>query len=141
MAQPQIQDNAQRPKTVKIRMKPGQGKMLIGRKWRLSSGELSDTLPDNMQERMNPEDTWLEARGVDSEGRPTEGPTAEVPESAIRKFLDGKGRPLRVIDGYKMVKTLGQSVESGGESTSRADWSPARDQGVFDDSTFEIVRE
>jgi hypothetical protein len=140
MAQPQIQDTT-KPRTVKIRMKPGAGKMLIGRKWRLSSGELSDTLPADMQERQNAEDQWLEARGIDSNGQPTDGPVAEVPEPAIRKFLNSKGQPSRIIDGYKMVKTLGQLQDSGGDSTSRAEWSPARDQGAFDDSTFEILRD
>jgi hypothetical protein len=122
-------------------MKPGQGKMLIGRRWRLSNGELTDKLPSDSQERMNPEDEWLEAREIDENGVPSEGPIAEVTESAVRKMLDARGKPSRVIDGYRMVKYQGQLTnnENGEQVRTRTEFSPAAQQGAFDDATFEIV--
>jgi hypothetical protein len=130
-------------KTVKIRMKPGCGRMLIGRMWRLSDGSLSETIPDAMAERQNPEDVYLEARGIDREGQPLEGPVAEVPENIIKRFLAANGKPSRVIDGYKMVKYVGQEEQNqyGDTLKTRTNFAPGIEIGAFDDSTFEIVRD
>lgn len=138
MAQAQ---EAPRAKTLKIRMKPGQGRMLIGRRWVLSSGEVTDKIPSDPQERMNPEDEWLEARSIDENGMPGDGPIAEVPESIVRKMLDARGKPSRIIDGYRMVKYQGQLTnnENGEQVRTRTEYSPAAHQGAFDDATFEIV--
>jgi hypothetical protein len=132
-----------KPRTLKIRMKPGCGRMMIGRQWRLSDGTLSDTLPRDMQERMNPEDSWLEARKVSSDGVASDGPIAEVSESLVRKFLNAKGVPSRVIDGYRMVRVPGQETpnDDGELTKSRDSWSPSKEMGAFEDCTFEIVRE
>lgn len=144
MSQAQTQAAAPaKAKTLKIRMKPGCGRMIIGRGWRLSDGSFSDTLPADMQERQNPEDIFLEARVIDREGQPTEGPIAEVPENLIKRFLNDKGKPQRVIDGYKMIRYVGQEEQNqyGDTLKTRTNFSPGTEVGAYDDSTFEIVRD
>lgn len=142
----QVQTQASVPnkvKTIKIRMKPGCGKMLIGRGWRLSDGSLSETVPEKPSDRQCPEDFYLEARGVDREGQPLDGPISEVPESLVKRFLNEKGKAQRVIDGYKMIKYVGQEEQNqyGDTINSRTNFAPGMEIGAFDDSTFEIVRD
>lgn len=144
MSQAQTQTPAQaKPKMLKLRMKPGCGRMLIGRMWRLSDGTISDTIPHDMAERQNPEDIYLEARAVDREGQPLDGPTVDVPESLVKRFLGPNGKPSRVIEGYKMVKYVGQEEQNqyGDTLRTRTNFSPGTEIGAFDDSTFEIVRD
>lgn len=127
---------------VEIRMKPGCGRMLIGRAWRMPDGTLSETRPKNAADSLETEERWLEARGVDESGAPTDGPTATVPMDLVKRFLNKEGKPSRVIDGYLMVKSAGGTVQdiSGASSDTSPSFSPGLKPGVYDDSTFEIVR-
>jgi hypothetical protein len=130
-------------RTYKIRMKPGCGKMLIGRKWELLDGSTVDSVPAKAEDRLNPVDVWLEARELDANGDPKDGPVAEVPERMIKRFLNPQGKPLRVVDGYQIRKSTGEEAKdpTGKVVASRVSYSPAFEPGAFDDSTFEIVRD
>lgn len=142
MSQPQqsgITSNKQ--EIVKIRMKPGCGRMMIGRTWCLPDGNLSMMRPKRAEDSLETEEEWLEAREIDQDGNPKDGPIAEVPMDLIRKSLVN-GKPSRVIDGYKMHRTGGEQVqdEHGNTMFMRATYSPTSVPGSFDDATFEIVR-
>lgn len=126
---------------VRIRMKPGCGRMMIGRSWRLPDGTISKSRPKRAEDSLETEEEWLEAREVDQDGNPKDGPVAEVPMEFIKKFLvDGK--PARVIEGYKMHKSGGgQGQDENGKPILTAPtYAPTSVAGSFDDATFEIVR-
>lgn len=140
MSQPNQPVN-EKPKTVRIRMKPGCGRMLIGRSWRLSDGTISRTVPKDPTERLQPEDEFLEARQLDSDGNPLDGPIVEIPVDQLAGLLKD-GKPFREIDGYKMAKTSGgiETDSTGRPVETHVSYSPKAEPGKFDDVTFEIVR-
>lgn len=129
-------------KMVTIRMLPHKGKMLVGRVWRLSDGSVSETLPANPQERLNPEDVYLMPREFDKEGNVLEGPTLDVPESLIANMLGKDGKPTRLIDGYNLIAENGQEFEdaNGRKVSTRTNYSPGATQSVYNDPVFEIVK-
>ena len=136
--QPSPQD-----RMVTIRMKPGRGRMLIGRGWKMNDGTSSKARPKNYGEVAETEEEYLGEREM-IDGQPGPGPTARVPVSLIASLLGKDGKPNRVIEGYVMVKHEGDSNatdEHGNRAPNRTDFSPGLQAGIFDDSTFEIVPE
>lgn len=141
-SQQPVQGTGEKPRMVKIRMKPGCGRMLIGRGWRTTDGALARSVPQNPLERLNPEDEWLEAREMDAEGNALEGPIKEVPFELVARLLGKDGKPSRVIEGYPMAKTSGglETDATGRAVETHVSYSPKAEPGKFDDVTFEIVR-
>lgn len=130
------------PATYTIRMKPGCGRMMLGRFWNLPDGTKSAARPATLDQLWESEEQWLEARDMDSEGNPLDGPTAEVTAAQLAKLLDSSGKPKRVIDGYQMQKTVGELTQdiAGFTVQTRTNFSPKLDVGAFEDTTFEIVK-
>lgn len=124
-----------------IRMKPGCGRALIGRKWEVK-GELTDVRPEGNADLVNSLDEWLEARKEEQEGVWSEGPTAIVSEDRLRKLLGSDGKPSRVIEGYAMTRIKGGKGQdqSGATVDVRDQFFPGQQPGVSNDATFEIVR-
>ena len=89
------------PRTVTIRMKPGCGRAMIGRKYKLLNGDLVNQRPKTQDEVVDTVEEWLE-----------QGKTATVPITALSAYLDDKGRPQRLVEGYPMVKVPGDSVQA-----------------------------
>lgn len=150
----QEQNNQARPGEEKfeIRMKPGCGKMLIGRSYKLITGETTKRRPKSMDELLEVEDEWLAERRLNSDGSPSEGPTAVVSKALIEAMLDANGKPIRIVEGYPMQKVAGSAVtedELGNPIAPVADtYKPGRVTRRDDktliashpDCTFEIVR-
>ena len=130
------------PATYLIRMKPGCGRMMLGRFWNLPDGTKSTVRPKTLDELWESEEQWLEARDVDNEGNALEGPVVEVTAAQLAKLLDPSGKPKRVIDGYQMQKTNGELTQdiAGNTVSTRTNFSPKAEVGAFDDTTFEIVK-
>lgn len=142
---PQPQGNQQAPeKQYVIRMKPECGRMLLGRVWTTQDGVTARTRPRDPDDRENVTEEYLEARTRDENGGWSDGPTTTVKHSAIARYLVGSpdGKPHRILDGAKMVKTEGgnDTDEAGMDRTFRSSWSPAVVAGVTDDCPFEIVK-
>jgi hypothetical protein len=101
----QSQNNKQagpeKPKTLTIRMKPGCGRMLIGRKYKLLDGSIVDKRPRHQDEVVDSIEEWLE-----------QGKIATLPVSALAAYLDENGKPTRIIDGYPMVRVPGDAVQA-----------------------------
>jgi len=136
-----------------IRMKPGCGKLLIGRRWKTRDG-IVDRRPENQNHIVDVLDEFLEPRALLADGTLSDGPKRIVPRSAIEAFLaPGSDKPARVIDGYPMKKVAASAPEIDESSgihrgASEENWIPGvitrnRD-GVLNaqhsDCPFEIVR-
>jgi hypothetical protein len=90
------QPNSSAPKTVKIRMKPGHGKALLGRKYKLTDGSITSVRPKTRDEILDTLDDYLE-----------QGQERDVPIELLEGLLDKNGKPSRVIEGYPMVVMKG----------------------------------
>jgi len=150
-AQPELSKNER----VEIRMKPGCGRMLIGRHYILAdeNGGTKKTTkrPKLLDDVLEVEDEWLGARKIGPNGQPLDGPTAIVPVSLIESYLKD-GKPTRIIEGYPMQKCKGSDVtedEHGNPVAPVEDtFKPGRISRRQDNSliashpdcTFEIVR-
>lgn len=142
--QPQGNQQAQaQKKMIKIRMKPGKGRMLIGRQWVKQDGTTVDKRPKDVDDRENVIESYLEARTYDGE-QWSDGPFATVSEDVIAAFLkDSKdGQPHRILDGYKMLEQQGgiATDKAGYSREVVANWYPSKDRGALDDCPFEIVK-
>jgi hypothetical protein len=140
---PPQQGQAQK-KMVKIRMKPGKGRMLIGREWIKTDGTATKSRPKDPDDRENVNEEYLEARVQDDEGNWSDGPTATVSEDVIASFLKGSkdGLPHRFIDGYKMREDKGgiSTDVAGFQRETAPNFSPGKERGVTDDCPFEILK-
>jgi hypothetical protein len=96
---------------VEIRMKPGCGKMLLARRYKLTDGTTADKRPKSMDDLLDTEETWLGERQVNPDGSVGEGPTARVPLSLLAPYLDKEGKPSRIVEGYPMTRVKGHGTE------------------------------
>jgi hypothetical protein len=132
----------EKPRTVRIRMKPGCGRMMIGRKYKIIDGTVADKRPRSMDELSDTEEIWLE-----------QGQIVEVPVSFIAPFLDKEGKLSRVVEGYPMVKVPGQEARTDEETglavrATQDTWRAGTVRYAGDeliashqDCTFEIVQD
>lgn len=141
-------DPQKKTEYVTIRMLPGKGKMLVGRKWRTVSpdGEITETQkrPRNMlDDGGDCVDVYLGERERLADGSIGDGPTLEVQLASIAHMLDKNGKPCRLIDGYMMQRETGQETNDPYSNNrpvqTRDSWSPTAVPGVVQDAPFEIV--
>lgn len=88
-------------------MKPGCGRMLIGRRYRLANGEFTSQRPRNQDDIIDTVDEYLE-----------QGQTKEVPLDALSAMLDAQGKPSRNIEGYPLTVLKGAETISDDQGNS-----------------------
>ena len=128
-------------KTYLIRMKPGCGRMLIGRKYKTIDGDIVEKRPP-IDKLLDTLDEWLE-----------QGKTARVSHSMLEGLLNKDGKPARVVDGYPMRRAPGVEMTEDPNgyplpkpTRSEDTWVPTnvvwdgdRIRTEHPDATFEIV--
>jgi len=95
--QQQSQSQSPRAQTLKIRMKPGCGRMLIGRKYKLIDDTIVARRPKTRDDIADVVDEYLE-----------QGQVAEVTLEQIAALLGKDGKPARSVEGYRMRKIEGK---------------------------------
>ena len=129
---------------VKIRMKPGCGRMLIGRQYKLIDGSVVPHRPRSRDDIVDTLDEFLE-----------QGEVRELPLEALAAMLNKDGKPTRVIEGYPLTKMKGAETEVDDQGNplprkivTEDTWTPGRvryDGNVLiashPDCPFEIVND
>jgi hypothetical protein len=143
---------AQKQEMVEIRMKPGCGRMLIGRRYLTTDGQTLEKRPRKLDEVAETEEIWCDERKMNSDGSVSDGPTVKIPLSMIASYLDKDGKPSRQIDGYPMMKVsgsiasedeYGQAIPPVADTWKAGHVKRLQDQSLLashQDCTFEIVR-